>query len=80
MPANNGHAEARLAAMTAHKPRSLGPAGGDGRRVIGPGRSGVVRVAAPANDNGPGYARVARWLVRLLGVLAVIGILAALIR
>jgi len=66
--------------MTAYTPRSLTPAGGDGRRVIGPAKSGVVRVSAPANDNGPGYARAARWLVRLLGVLAVIGIVAALVR
>ncbi|HKU94319.1 MAG TPA: hypothetical protein VJR58_03535 [Vineibacter sp.] len=78
MPANN--AEPRLVAMTAHKPRSLSPAGGDGRRVSSPGKSGVVRVSAPANDNGPSYARAARWLVRLAAVLAVIGVLAALIR
>ncbi len=79
MPANNvGRSE--LAAMTAHKPRSFGPAGGDGRRTAGSGKSGIVRVSAPANDNGPSYARAARWLIRLAAVLAVIGVVVALIQ
>jgi hypothetical protein len=66
--------------MSAYKPRSKGPAGGDGRRQDHLCRPAVVRVAAPANDNGPAYTRAARLLVRLLLVLAGVAILVALIR
>ncbi len=66
--------------MSANKPRSKGPAGGDGRRQDGFPRSTVVRVPAPANDNGPAYARSARLLIGLLLVLAGAAVLVALIR
>jgi hypothetical protein len=43
------------------------------------GKSRVVRVPAPANDNGPALTRAGRLFVRLLCAAAIIAAVAALL-
>jgi hypothetical protein len=58
------------------------PAAGNGHRTGGRGGSGtrIVRVPAPANDNGPTLSRVGRLLIRLICVGAAIAAAVALLR
>jgi hypothetical protein len=66
--------------MAARDPRGRRTAGVEDRRWGHPvGRSRVVRVAAPANDNGPTLLRLAGPVARLACLIAVATALAALL-
>jgi hypothetical protein len=63
-------------------PQRHPPVAGNGHRTSGRGGSGtrIVRVPAPANDNGPTLSRVGLLLLRLICAVAAIAAAVALLR